>query len=186
MVNAPKIDWAILSEAVDFYREKGFQYIETPWMVSPEVSRITCPDEAYHDVIVQNGMTLVASAEQGFLQLEIDGKLTGTSYVSCGPCFRIRDARENQDGLHFPSFMKVELYIRCSTEVDALVSARWLVDVAREFMGHSTKVVDYDDSWDLELNGVEVGSYGARKHGDIIWAYGTGVALPRYTQAVMN
>lgn len=178
------LDWRMIANAVEHYTNRGFEYIDTPWIVSPEASRITCPNEAYHDVIVQNGMTLVASAEQGFLQLEMDGKLTGKRYVTCGPCFRIRDARENQDGLHLPTFMKVELYVRCDTEVDALVEARNLVEVARGYMADEVKIVNYDDSWDLELNGIEVGSYGARRHGDIIWAYGTGLALPRYIQAM--
>jgi hypothetical protein len=37
---------------------------------------------------------------------------------------------------------------------------------------------------DLYLNGIEVGSYGIRKHNSYQWVYGTGLALPRFDKAL--
>jgi len=183
--NNVKIDWVLIGEAVAHYSRLGFEYIETPWMVSKEAAGITCPDQNYHDVISRNNRVLVASAEQGFLQLDLDGKLQGEKYVSCGPCFRISDAEENKDGFHQETFFKVELYVRCDNFDQAVEVAQQLATTAVQFMGYSAQIVPMGPtSWDIEYDGIEVGSYGAREYKNLCWAYGTGIALPRWTQAV--
>lgn len=182
--NANNIDWQLVAEAIENYTRLGFIYVDTPWMVEAEVADITCPDRMYHDVVVNGGKSLVASAEQGFLQLKKDRKLTATNYVSAGPCFRIMDARENPDEYHQETFFKVELFCICDTESQAHFAARELATRARNFMTLDAEFVYTDEGIDLELNGVEIGSYGARYHKDIgWWAYGTGLALPRLFHA---
>jgi hypothetical protein len=42
-----------------------------------------------------------------------------------------------------------------------------------------------DESYDIECNGVELGSYGVRHFENIDWIYGTGLAEPRLS-TVMN
>jgi hypothetical protein len=37
---------------------------------------------------------------------------------------------------------------------------------------------------DIELGGIELGSYGYRSYGRLHWIYGTGFAEPRFSQAV--
>ena len=178
------MDWALLSEAVDHYRRLGFKYVDTPWAVEPDIAGITCPEWGALDMI--GDKALVASAEQGFLQLQADGKLDSANYVSCGPCFRPGD--EGRSPYHKPYFMKVELFVRCIDESTAIFAAKELVTRARNFMNKDCKIVKLGDKeWDLELYGHEVGSYGARYH-DLVghWAYGTGLALPRFTQAVAD
>ena len=49
------------------------------------------------------------------------------------------------------------------------------------------EIVEYlfgSSSKDININGVEVGSYGCRNFEGNIVQYGTGLALPRITQAV--
>lgn len=176
--------WTVLNEAIENYQSLGFKYIDTPWVVDPEIAKITCPEWGALEMI--GDKCLVASAEQGFLQLQSEGKLDGTNYVSCGPCFRPGD--EGRSEFHQPYFMKVELFVRCPNKDVAIFAAKELVTRARNFMHLDCKIVKLGDKeWDLELNGLEVGSYGARYH-DLVghWAYGTGVALPRLTQAIAH
>jgi len=190
MENANNIDWVLLGRAVEFYRGLGFEYVETPWLVDPQVAMVTMPSWGQLDLV--NNRALVASGEQGFLQLDRDKKIKAVNYVTCTPCFRLLD--EARDELHQGYFMKVELYVRCMYEDESQNAARELVDRASRFMGkelnNHVEVVQTDEGWDLEINGVEVGSYGARfdkdthDHGIGWWAYGTGLALPRYSLAV--
>jgi len=66
-----------------------------------------------------------------------------------------------------------------------------VMDFVKQF-GCTIKLVDTKDdpracqtleSFDIEIDGVEYGSYGLRYHEDIgVWVYGTGVALPRFQQ----
>jgi hypothetical protein len=46
------------------------------------------------------------------------------------------------------------------------------------------KVIETEDGWDLELLGIEVGSYGIRRIGDVQYMYGTGLAEPRFGQVL--
>ena len=52
---------------------------------------------------------------------------------------------------------------------------------------HRAKVITpkSDGVADLEIAGIEVGSYGIRHH-ELVghWAFGTGLAEPRYSQAM--
>ncbi len=49
----------------------------------------------------------MGSAEQGFVQLMLDGKLPLGSHMAAGPCFR----DDEVDDLHQKTFFKVELII---------------------------------------------------------------------------
>lgn len=179
------INWGRIAEAVEYYCKLGFIYTDTPWYVRPEVAAITCPDVKCFDTIPLGGV-LVASGEQGFLQMQIDGELTGVNYVTVTPCFRTNDIGKSD--LHYPHFMKVELFVRCDSETQALFAAQELMHRARTFMTLcQTQEVETDIGWDLEVNGIEVGSYGARYHNDTgWWAYGTGLAEPRFSEALKN
>lgn len=179
------INWQKLAEAVEYYRSLGFQYTEVPWKVSEEAANITRPDVGYLERV--DGLVLSASGEQGFLDLELDKLMPVTknpNFVTCTPCFRSGDA--GRSPIHHPYFMKVELYVRCLDKTQAERVAYELLQKAKRFMFADTTVTT-PDGWDLEINGVEVGSYGPRYHEQIgWWAYGTGLAEPRYSQALDN
>lgn len=167
-------DWISLSRAVEYYNGLGYQYIDVPWMVEHETSAITCP--AGYEIMTDHG-ALVGSAEQGFLQLIKDEKLDYGTYMSVSPCFR----NEVADATHQPYFMKLELFQYADAKLKTdLIPRMWrMVDDAKNFMGGNH--VQYDDlSVDLELNGVEVGSYGVRMYDTYKWVFGTGLALPRW------
>jgi seryl-tRNA synthetase len=175
------INWQLISEAVEFYKSHGFEYIETPWIVPTDVMQITCPDFDKMRELNNGYSGMVGSAEQGFLSLAMKDQLPKVNYVSAGPCFRI----ENYDELHQSQFFKVELFVRCDTDRSAFIAAKELRNRAHKFMNYVPDVVYTDEGSDLEINGIEVGSYGARYHENVgWWAYGTGLAEPRYTQAL--
>jgi hypothetical protein len=56
--------------------------------------------------------------------------------------------------------------------------------VMKSLVGTRATSVKTDVGYDLEINGIEVGSYGRREVGDFTWVYGTGLALPRFSQAL--
>lgn len=161
------IDWALLGKAIEFYRSRGYRYVETPWIVPAEVAQMTFQGEGF---TCQAG-SLVGSAEQGFLALPPQsGKL-----VSCSPCFRPEPV---VDETHRLWFMKVELYWE-GEHVEEVV------DDALMFMSRYVPVrVEYtDDGCDIMSGDLELGSYGERRIGDRHWTYGTGLALPRLSIA---
>lgn len=153
----------------------------------PDLSRMTKTPNGW----------MVASAEQGFIQLFFDGKVKqDTRYVSVSPCVR---ACEN-DKLHFPVFMKVELSLWTKSEEKAHLEAQTFLKSAKRLLEHRLTVESRGsiflkavsapskygiENTDLMLDGIELGSYGYRRlvGGNYI-VYGTGLAEPRTTQAL--
>lgn len=185
------INWKRISEAIEFYKDLDFDYVEVPWKVSVDSAKVTCPSS--DGLLEMTGdLVLIASGEQGFIELDRNKMLpwpnSGINYVTCTPCFREIDG--GRSNIHHPYFMKVELYSLCKNETTANDTAKRLMSHAQSFMKKytgtkTTKIVETTDGWDLELAGIEVGSYGYRHHDKIgYWAYGTGLAEPRYSQAL--
>lgn len=179
----PRIDYALLGEALEFYEAEGYRYVEAPWAVSKQTVDITCPNPQFAARVDGLGY-LVGSAEQSFLHLDLAGKLGRHRFVACTPCFRLGDM---EDDLHFPTFMKVELYD--NTYASDTGWKAMLAD-ARELairLGAPEDALSQEataEGRDLMLGGIEIGSFGLRQHGDHIWSYGTGLALPRFSQAL--
>lgn len=176
------IEWKILANAIQFYIDLGYDYVEVPWMVSKEACEITAPPgkQLLRTLEGTNEYGYpVGSAEQGFLQLSLTGKLPPGNYVTCSPCFRNGDYG---DKWHFPQFMKVELF-------DSLpqgdLSLSNMVFSAKCFFSKFAlpEIREINETaLDLEIDGIEVGSYGIGKYKDFSWVYGTGVAEPRLSQ----
>lgn len=177
------IDWALLGQAVEFYKSKGYEYVEAPWAVSRAAVDVTCPNPAYAAEVDGLGC-LVGSAEQSFLQLDLAGKLPKGRYVALTPCFRLGD---NGDALHHPYFMKVELYANVQNEMAFIHMMSHAGIFLRSVLGEEgvkqVNGVKTEEGYDIELNGIEIGSYGIRGHGEHHWTYGTGLAEPRFSQA---
>ena len=180
-------EYSILEKAIEKYTDPmigGCEFKDVPWFIDFDTAMITCPSP---DLLAKSDTkSFVGSAEQGFLQLEVEKKLPKGKFVACTPCFRFGD---NQDDLHQEQFMKVELYQNDIVNEDEL---NHMIIVASTVMrGFLTleqctllETVKTDDGFDINLNGIEVGSYGIRRHQDIEWVYGTGIALPRFTNAI--
>lgn len=166
------MNYARISEAIEFYKSLEYTWIDTPWIVSNEASALTFAGLREKCELGY----LVGSAEQGFIQLLLDKKISSGRYVSAGPCFRFDD--NGQPGKH-PYFFKVELISIAVPEDNVF----WVMNDARRFLGGDEVIVN--GGYDLELNGIEIGSYGHRSvRGILPWIYGTGLAEPRYTEAL--
>jgi len=178
------INYSLITDALCYYQALNYTLIDVPWTVSKEALEVTTP--VGHDAENNRYLDkyLVGSAEQSFLQLIKDDKLPFGQYVGVTPCFRNDDA----DELHQKYFMKLELihYLKRAT-IDDLTN---MMDDAIRFFSLYVNVdviETYDTrsglSFDIEYNGIELGSYGFRHRGDISWVYGTGIAEPRFSIA---
>jgi len=159
-----------IADAIKFYEKLGYKYVDTPWVVHQHIKAVTFPGtlEKCH------GGYLVGSAEQGFIDLMVNRKIKPGKYVSAGPCFRFDDVVKSVH--HHPYFFKVEL-----CEYGTIDFSHVLYD-AHAFLGGTE--VNTLDGIDLELGGLEIGSYGYRVYSGFEWAYGTGLAEPRYSEAL--
>lgn len=193
----PPIDWFRLSAARQFYESQGFRYVEVPWLVDSSAVDVTLPpDRKRFDTWAG---TLVGSGEQSFIAIR-DRLRPGDKLQTITPCFR--DEHET-DGLHFNWFMKLELIhvlpVVADTEVRRHAAtalsktavtyfrdAAWTVGVGVDRVAR----VPTTAGWDVQVGGVEVGSYGSGLYQDqhdpslFVWAYGTGLAEPRLSQAL--
>lgn len=185
----PKIDYTMIGKAVEHYKERGFTYVEVPWVVEEYAIRMTLPDEFPCMEVGQrnpvgpglldiygNANCLVGSAEQGFLAMDL---LPGR-YVGVTPCFRLEDTN---DLLRQDMFMKVELFSNHPG-----MSVIEMVKSAESFFHMHTyglpRRLTTADGIDLMHADIEIGSYGERTHeGYGRWVYGTGLAEPRFSVA---
>lgn len=174
------INYEIISESVKHYSKYGFRQIETPWFISSIADDITRPITST-PYIVNGVQRLPGSGEQSFLELMLEGNLPPGCYQTITPCFR----NEQIDLLHKNYFLKNELIITDLTIDKPLLR---LTGLAKRFFHKyldATTHIKTDDGWDLTYNGIELGSYGYKEHGNLKWFYGTGVAEPRLS-TVMN
>lgn len=178
-----EINWKLLVDALEFYKGHGFNEIPVDWHVSRQAHDVTCDDPARMFHLKDYGV-LVGSAEQAFIDMHFSGRLPQGRFVALTPCFR--DEGAARDGLHALYFMKVELY---STLPDTVPDGERydLCLHARKFMETKTALpirsAPTEDGVDLEINGIEVGSYSRRSFGGITWTCGTGLAEPRFSMA---
>src|SRR6056300_1335646 len=105
MINVPGIDYELLYSALSYYKNKGYTFLDVPWVVDKKYIDITKPDipDLAECTININDSTLypVASAEQSFLSIW-DTLEEEKPYMAVTPCFR----DEKEDATHFKYFMK--------------------------------------------------------------------------------
>lgn len=183
------IDYRKIADAIEFYKARGYTYIETPWTVSENIDNITKPADRPHMQLKHNNKCLVASGEQSFLYLFAKDYLPKGKYQTVTPCFRY----EPYDGLHSKCFMKNELIITDDVTEENL---RKVINDAKEFFSKyiNVKVECILDTYNklspmtydivTEDGEIELGSYGIRTCGFLKWIYGTGVAEPRLSKAI--
>jgi hypothetical protein len=178
------IDYRKLADSIDFFEKHGFKRIEAPWWVSQEIMNITAPKDKVSDFFIpHNRKCLVASGEQSFLYTAAKGRLPPGRYQTTTPCFR----DEAIGVLHKKCFMKNELIITDT------VTEQALHDVIVQCFGFfSTQVPDRERlttvqtevGFDIEYDGIEVGSYGMRSCDFMDWIYATACAEPRLSRAI--
>lgn len=169
-----------LSKALKFAKDNDFIEIKNlPWHVSDDVIKMTTNFMA-HRTFDGN---FVGSAEQSFLQLALEKKLKqNEQYVGLTPCLR----NDPIDEIHDNQFYKVEMF---SLQDDRM----YFIDIAINFMksiyngpSNNFKVDSKDNSSDIFLNGIEVGSYYFKidHEKEIMWSCGTLIAVPRFNLAM--
>lgn len=187
------VNYGFISAAVAHYRSYGFEPIDAPWLVSKKIAEITKPADRPHYLIRREGSDMeksfVASGEQSFLYLINKGHLPGYGkFQTVTPCIR----PDTFDSYHTKYFMKNEL-IWYNVKGIANYGQPWLDEMLRLSMTlfsnlvgsnyyDKLKVVQQSEhSYDIELDGVEIGSYGFRSTDFVSWVYGTGIAEPRFS-----
>ena len=144
-------------------------------LVDEDIVKLTLPEG--RQAKEHLGKFYVGSAEQSFYQLIKDGFVPKGNYMMLTPCQRDEDIDEG----HLEIFLKLELVSVTKTHQNI---AQDVFDFYTK-MGEKVEVVssNYSRGCDLEIGGIEVGSFGSRMFGDYCVSYGTGLALPRFTQA---
>lgn len=180
------IDYVLLAQAVTKYKYLGYQFVEVPWMVTPQTSQITKPPGA-EGFILTDGKHLIGSAEQGFIQASASFKYN-RKLASISPCFRKND---NRDYYHQETFMKLELFIQTIKKPWDKVY-KLINDASQVFEELGIKKVYFNQTSESNLDieaitkygNLELGSYGYRHVGETYFIYGTGLALPRFQMAL--
>lgn len=194
------IDYSLLAVAVKAYSALGYVQIEVPWRVSMGIIDITLPPNVTPYVIADTNKGLIGSGEQGFMTLMNKGILPPGKYQTVTPCFR----NEPYDFTHSKQFMKLELIevLPNSFTEYQRVTSNMLLECSKVFMAlaeldashfHIAQQNAQDPllvstTSDIEIKVqdrmIEIGSYGVRRAHFGAWAYGTGLAEPRFSKSV--
>lgn len=173
------IDYILLAEAQSYYSGLGYRYIDLPWTVDEIYSNATKPIE-YKNFYIDNKV-LVASGEQSFIELAVNNKLVPGKYFGITPCFR----DERIDRIHNKYFMKLELF---QNDVTDIIELGFMIEDVQKFFSElsvdTIKTITPDGFDITTINNIELGSYGIREVLGIKYIYGTGLALPRFTNAL--
>lgn len=176
-----RVNYRYIAHAIDHYTLMFYKYIEVPWIVSWKAIEATLPDGCSAMRLEDKAEYLVGSAEQSFIQMMMEDKLSDGQYMACTPCFRDERELNNQSRLWF---MKVELINKGAGVSETDVQR--MAEEAAQFMNYyaDVKIVKTDAGLDIvSKDGLELGSYGLRKWRGFRWIYGTGLAEPRLSIA---
>ena len=189
------IDYNLLNKALKYFSKRGFKQVEVPWRVSKEAIEGTFNSR---ESFKSDDKFLIGSAEQGFLELYLQNKLTSNQLMSVSPCFR----NEKEDYFHQQEFMKLELicfldkladldfrfndeYSNVKRLVISFIIKKLKIKTSDIFiLGTNESNSIYSE--DILVNGIEYGSYGIRQFQDKYYIYGTGIALPRASKILKS
>lgn len=179
------INYNLIFKSQEYYKKLGYTIIEVPWLVKEEDITNTFEVKYEYNYKLKDTRCLVGSAEQSFIKLMLEEDLNG-KYQAVTPCFR----EDIQDELHREYFIKNEIFIRLEGNVSYNNILNKLLQEATKFFnsislyGCSILKIE-EDCFDINIKGIEVGSYGIRtliKNGrEYKWIYGTGLAEPRFS-----
>lgn len=167
--------------AIAFYSEKGYRMLDVPMIVSKEACAVTTPEGRLS--LGHLGDSYVGSAEQSFIELHAQGLLPKGKHMALTPCYRDEWVL---DDLHLNMFLKLELiYVGDFAQWE---KGEMILD-AREYftLFGKTTIAFEKDIVDININGIEVGSYGLRRFPDgTTYVFGTGIAEPRLSCALLK
>ena len=178
------IDYNLINKSINFYATRGFQRIETPWLVTEAVDSITRPKNVEPYIVEAKKKNLIASGEQGFLYLYLKEYLPKGKFQTTTPCFR----NDSFDYIHTKYFIKNELI---DTKDLSQQNLSYIVEQAEEFFNSlfedkSVSVITTSDGFDIMLGEYELGSYGIRECKFLKWIYGTACAEPRTSKLIKD
>lgn len=177
------IDLHMLYNAINFYKDRGYEMLTAPMCVGKEAILETLPDNCFPKEHI-NGLYYVGSGEQSLYEMinqNPNEKCSG-SYMILTPCQR----DDEPDETHFEIFLKLEL-ISFDDDKDIVGDAyEFFLDVCCDdhIPLSKLKIVRTETGNDIELDGVEIGSYGSNFYKGHKIKYGTGLAMPRTSQAI--
>lgn len=171
-----KINWSLLWESVEYYKNKWFECIDCPWIIPQEFTRITSPDR--NNSFATAFWDLVGSSEQSFVYLSLSNQIKPWKYVTLTPCYR----DEPEDNTHKKYFMKTELFQSVEVNEQELDN---IIKTCYEFFEKNAEgkleIIKTDTWYDIECNWIEIGSYGIRHYEGLNWIYATWLAEPRFS-----
>lgn len=170
------IDLSLLLKASNYYENLGYNSTSAPLLVDKDVINLTLPPTRH--VTPHLDKYYVGSAEQSFYQLLKEGLKPVEQYMMLTPC--VRD--ECPNSTHLGVFLKLELLIPGNNFINIFQ------DVFDFYSNENLnpQLVNTEEGLDIYINDLEVGSFGTRKVYEQDVSYGTGLALPRITQAINN
>lgn len=194
------MNYGHIAAALDFYKGRGYTYVnDAPWYVCEEAYYATKPNGASDISInfenptfvgrrLNNRGYLVASGEQSFIQMMLDGQPIKRA-ICITPCFRA----ERDNDWHRPHFVKAELINAHDVDMGHLL--HMVHDACSFFEGFIRDVriiepIDAPGTFDIveKDTRVELGSYGIREvtitGKKLRWIYGTGCAEPRLSSVL--
>ena len=172
-----------LMKYIAFFSSEKYRLIDVPFIVDVDVSALTKPSFV-KDIYHSEDKVYVGSGEQSFLQLLKEDKIQCGKYMCITPCMRDENVL---DDIHYKMFMKLELiHILKSTDnpykkleemfsMNVYINSNHLPDLTWDEITKDKTDVD------IYSNGIEIGSYGIRQAYGVNYIYGTGMALPRFT-----
>lgn len=173
------IDTALLLNAMQYYKDEGFNPTSSPLLVTDQAVNFTLPKNAKAKKHLD--LNYVGSAEQSFYQLLIDDPKLSGDFMLISPCQRYDTPSET----HLNIFLKLELISTIKTREELLQTA---LDFYSENLDLNLNIkpdiVETSEGFDININGVEVGSFGSRFILNRWISYGTGLALPRISYAL--
>ena len=169
------IDLPLLYRALNYYKSIGYEMLSVPYLVDEDIVNITLPKGRLAKE--HNGLFYVGSAEQSAYQLFKSGDLNSEKFMMITPCQRYE---EILDDSHLEIFLKIEL-MSTGGDYDKII-----VDVLSFYDNDKCVVINTEKGKDIEINRVEVGSFGSREFLGNKFSFGTGLALPRYTQSLLD
>lgn len=175
------IDYNIIQNSLNYYERNGFSRIESPWTVTEAIDNITKPKDKLNFQLKHNEKCLVASGEQSFLYLYLKNFLPKGQFQTVTPCFRY----ESFDFLHTKYFIKNELIKTDKVnkyELEKVISI--CLEFYRQFFPKAYVILKDNGSYDIEVEGHELGSYGIRSCEFLDWIYATGCAEPRTSNLI--
>lgn len=176
-----RLNYNRLAQAQAFYKGKGYQCVETPWLVSPQAVRATLPmQEAMMETI--RGI-LVNGGEQSFIQKIMEGSIEPGKYQTVVPCFQATSPHGNSMKLDLIWYQPETIQVAYQTLLNDALECFFEVSDAETFGAVAT-----ESGYNVEFNGVVIGSYGVRKmdanEKNHLWVYGTGLAEPKFSVAM--